>query len=377
MKNCSVYFKDGNWSDANIEINDSSFAILFADRVMLERPDPVQAFIKKFPRTRLISCSSAGEILGKSVKDSSVIATIVDFEKTTFSFVTGNIRDYKNSVELGKDLASRLDQNGLKYVMVISDGNLVNGDAMVDGLHMVLSRNIVVSGGLAGDAARFQKTLVGLDNQIEEGNVVLLGLYGNHLRISTGVSGGWDPFGPERTITKSKGSMLMEIDGSNALELYKKYLGKYADELPASALLFPMSVQMGDNDAYIVRTILSIDEDKGTMKFAGTMPEGAKVRFMKSNPDRLIDAAVTAGAQATERIKKEDCSLALIVSCVGRKLVLADRIEEEVEAVTEELLPHTSVTGFFSYGEIAPQENSDRSQLHNQTITVTLFSETP
>jgi hypothetical protein len=229
---------------------------------------------------------------------------------------------------------------------------------------------------LAGDAARFQKTLVGLDNQIEEGNVVLLGLYGNHLRVSTGVSGGWDPFGPERTITKSKGSMLMEIDGSNALELYKKYLGKYADELPASALLFPMSVQMGDNDAYIVRTILSIDEDKGTMKFAGTMPEGAKVRFMKSNPDRLIDAALTAGTQATDRIKKEDCSLALIVSCVGRKLVLADRIEEEVEAVTEELLSHTSVTGFFSYGEIAPQENSVRSQLHNQTITVTLFSET-
>jgi hypothetical protein len=328
MKSCSVVFNEGSWSDATIELSDHSFAILFADRIILERPDATQAFLKKFPHTRLISCSSAGEILGKSVKDSSVIATIVDFEKTTFSFVTGNIRDYKNSVELGKDLASQLDQNGLKYVMVISDGNLINGDAMVDGLHTVLSRNIVVSGGLAGDAARFQKTLVGLDNQIEEGNVVLLGLYGNHLRVSTGVSGGWDPFGPERTITKSKGSMLMEIDGSNALELYKKYLGKYADELPASALLFPMSVQMGDNDAYIVRTILSIDEDKGTMKFAGTMPEGAKVRFMKSNPDRLIDAALTAGTQATDRIKKEDCSLALIVSCVGRKLVLADRIEE-------------------------------------------------
>ena len=376
MKSLSVSYKDGIWSEPQSIVPEQSIALLIADRFLLERPELRDSFKKKFPTTRLISCSSAGEILGKTVSDSSAVAVILSFEKTPFVFVTANCRDFKNSVELGKHLASQLDTNGLKYVMVISDGNLINGDAIVDGIHAVLPKGIIVSGGLAGDATRFQKTLAGLDDDVQEGNVVLMGLYGSHIRITTGVKGGWDPFGPERVITKSKGSTLHEIDGINALELYKKYLGKYSEELPASALLFPMSVRSGDDESFIVRTILSIDDEKGSMKFAGTMPEGAKVRFMKSNPDRLVNAAQEAGAEGLENMKKTDCAFALLVSCVGRKLVLADRIEEEVEAIVEQLSPDTVVGGFFSYGEIAPLEHTDRSQLHNQTITVTYFSET-
>lgn len=376
MKSLSVVYKEGIWSEPKEPISPQSVALLIADRLMLERPELLKSFRKQFPDTRVISCSSAGEILGKHVSDASAVGVILSFQKTPFVFVTANCRDYKNSVELGKHLASQLDTKDLKYVMVVSDGNLINGDAIVDGIHAVLPKGIVVSGGLAGDATRFQKTLVGLDEDVQEGNVVLMGLYGSHIRISTGVKGGWDPFGPERIITKSKGSTLYEIDGINALELYKKYLGKYAEELPASALLFPMSVR-ADDESSIVRTILSIDEEKGTMKFAGTMPEGSKVRFMKSNPDRLVNAAQEAGVEALEHMKKEDCAFALLVSCVGRKLVLADRIDEEVEAIAEQLHSDTVVSGFFSYGEIAPMEHTDRSQLHNQTITVTFFSETP
>ena len=376
MKSLSIVYKEGSWSEPTSSVPEQSVALLIADRMLLERPEMRKSFQQKFPHTRLITCSSAGEILGKNVSESSAVAVILSFEKTPFEFATANCRDYKNSVELGKHLASQLDTNGLKYVMVISDGNLINGDAIVDGIHAVLPKGIIVSGGLAGDATRFQKTLVGLDDDVQEGNVVLMGLYGSHIRISTSAKGGWDPFGPERTITKSKGSTLHEIDGINALELYKKYLGKYSDELPASALLFPMSVKNGADESYIVRTILSIDEEKATMKFAGTMPEGAKVRFMKSNPDRLVNAAQEAGAEALENMKKEDCSFAFLVSCVGRKLVLADRIEEEVEAIAEQLSTETIISGLFSYGEIAPLEHKDRSQLHNQTITITYFSET-
>lgn len=376
MKSLSVVYKDSAWSEPQVNIPANAVGLLFADRLMMERKELRESLQQKFPNIRLISCSSAGEILGKNVSESSAVAVILSFEKTPFVFATANCRDHKNSVELGKHLASQLDTNELKYVLVISDGNLINGDALVDGIHSVLPKGIMVSGGLAGDAARFQKTLVGLDDDVQEGNVVIMGLYGSHIRITTGVKGGWDPFGPERTITKSKGSTLYEIDGINALELYKKYLGKYAEELPASALLFPISVQHSYNETFIVRTILSIDDEKGTMKFAGTIPEGAKVRFMKSNPDRLVNAAQEAGAEAFENMKKDDCSFALLVSCVGRKLVLADRIEEEVEAIAEQLSPETTISGFFSYGEIAPLEHTDRSLMHNQTITVTYFSET-
>ena len=375
MKSASVVYQKGQWQKLPDDFPNPTIAILFADRILMEQSDMIASFRRSFPNCKLISCSSAGEVLGSTVTDSSAHATFVHFEKTDVQFATGNINNFKNSVELGKKLASQLPSEGLKYVMVVSDGNIINGDALVDGIQTVIDKQIIVSGGLAGDAGRFQKTLVGLDDDVKEGNVVLMGLYGSHIHISTGVKGGWDQFGPERVITKSKGSVLNEIDGSNALELYKKYLGKYAEELPASALLFPMSVRMEEDDSYVVRTILSIDDNNGSMKFAGTMPEGSKVRFMKSNVDRLINAASDAATFAMEGMGQHEASLAMIVSCVGRKLVLSDRIEEEVEAVAEKLPASATITGFFSYGEVAPHKDFEGSQLHNQTITITLFSE--
>jgi hypothetical protein len=160
--------------------------------------------------------------------------------------------------------------------------------------------------------------------------------------------------------------------------MYKKYLGKYAEELPASALLFPLSVKTDKNDFYIVRTILSIDENKKTMTFAGNLPEGSTVRFMKSNFDRLINAAADAASEAVSSLgKKVPVELALLVSCVGRKLVLSDRIDEELEAALDNITPGATVAGFFSYGEIAPQKDNKISHLHNQTMTVTTFAELP
>jgi len=50
--------------------------------------------------------------------------------------------------------------------------------------------------------------------------------------------GGWDPFGPERLITKSKENILYELDGQSALELYKKYLGEHAKVFPQQDFCF-------------------------------------------------------------------------------------------------------------------------------------------
>jgi hypothetical protein len=60
---------------------------------------------------------------------------------------------------------------------------------------------------------------------------------------------------------------------------------------------------------------------------------------------------------------------------VGRRLVLRQRIEEEVEAVREVLGGAPVMTGFYSYGEISPLNPSARCALHNQTMTVTTLTE--
>jgi hypothetical protein len=191
--------------------------------------------------------------------------------------------------------------------------------------------------------------------------------------------GGWDSFGVVRTITKSKGNVLYEFDGKPALALYKEYLGEMAKDLPASGLLFPLSLSIKNDKGEaveIVRTLLAVDEDAQSLTFAGDIPEGGTVRFMKANFDRLVDGASGAANMSTEALAEEKVDLAILISCIGRKLVLKERIEDEVEAVSERLGAQAAITGFYSYGEICPTTPTERQcQLHNQTMTVTTFRE--
>jgi hypothetical protein len=232
-----------------------------------------------------------------------------------------------------------------------------------------------VTGGLAGDGARFQQTLVLWDDEPQQGVIAALGLYGDRLKIGYGSLGGWDSFGSERLITRSKGNILYELDGKSALQLYKNYLGDHAQGLPATALLFPLSLRVQENSEPVVRTILSINEDEQSMTFAGDLPEGGYARFMKANFDRLIDGATDAAKTSYEAIGSTSPDLAILISCVGRKLVLKQRVEEEVESVRDVLGERTALTGFYSYGEISPFTPGARCELHNQTMTITTFSE--
>ena len=380
MNNNIIQYKEGEWTGLELPEDIKSgvqVILVFADRFIVEEGVVLQQLKSHFSNAEIITCSSAGEINNRVAEENSAVCIAIQFEKTTLSLSKGNINDYGNSYELGKHAASNLPSENLQYVLMISDGNIVNGEALIEGIQSLLDEKVLISGGLAGDSNRFQKTLVGLNDDIREGNVVLLGLYGNQIKVASGIEGGWDLFGPEKTITKSKGNILHEIDNTSALDLYKTYLGKYADQLPASALLFPLSVKPNNSDDFLVRTILGIDENKKEMKFAGDVPEGSVVRFMKSNVDRLINAASEAESKLITQMNGISPELVLIVSCVGRKIVLSERIEEEVEAATDRFSSEVTIAGFFSYGEIAPPDEKKRSRLHNQTITITAFAELP
>ncbi|MBU3714142.1 MAG: histidine kinase [Ferruginibacter sp.] len=378
MHSSQFSYLNGEWKnlpDSEKDRLSAGVVMVFADRIFLDNDKLIKDIQEKFPLSKIITCSSSGEIKQNNFQEFGAVCVSVQFEKTKIDIVAKNIYEHKNSFELGKSLAASLEQKDLKYILVISDGNLINGDDLISGIQEATDPSVLISGGLAGDADRFKKTVVGLDNNIKEGNVVLMGLYGSHIIVGTGTQGGWDVYGPERMVTKSEKNILYEIDGDNALDLYKKYLGKYADELPSSALLFPISVRKKEDKTFIVRTILSIDEKNKRMIFAGNITEGAEVRFMRANFDRLINAASDAGAQAVSLMNNTPVNLAILVSCVGRKIVLGDRIEEEIEAVAECMSPETTIAGFFSYGEIAPNKDENITKLHNQTMTVTTFAE--
>jgi hypothetical protein len=353
----------------------AQLVLVFGATALLRDSWRIQDIRQAYPRAHVLGCSTAGEICGTRVFDDSLIATAVHFEDTLLQGAKINLSEVPDSLRAGERLASALDHTGLVHVLVISDGTRVNGSELVRGLAGHLPPHVAITGGLAGDGARFDQTLVCLDGLPERGQVAVIGFYGTHLKVGYGSVGGWDPFGPERMITRSHGNVVYELDGQSALALYKKYLGAYAADLPASGLLFPLSLHVRADDTGIVRTILGINEEEQSITFAGDIPEGAYARLMKANFDRLIDGANQAAQASYETVGSSSPDLAILISCVGRKLVLKQRIEEEVESVREILGDHTVLTGFYSYGEISPFAPAAKCELHNQTMTITTCSE--
>lgn len=348
--------------------------LVFGSRVALADPAPLSLLAEQYPTAAIIGCSTAGEILDTQVIDGSLIATEVRFKSTSVRLASVQLTGVESSQEAGRRIASELATSGLRHVLVFSDGLEVNGSSLLRGMKAVLPRDVQVTGGLAGDGELFESTLTCVGGRAESGLVAAVGFYGAALNVGFGSLGGWDPFGPERIVTRSDGNVLVELDDKNALELYKLYLGEYAEQLPASALLFPLSLRLPGGDR-VVRTVLSVDESAGTMTFAGDLPEGHRARFMKANFERLIDGAVGAATLSQQGLGVSEPQLAILISCVGRRMVLAQRTEEELESVRHVVGNSPALAGFYSYGEIAPLAASGSCELHNQTMTITLLSE--
>ncbi len=378
MKICQTKFLSNSWKELSSEEGFSAqkaqLVLAFGERKLLESDNPYPYLHQQYPSAEIIINSTSGEIYDDSVHDDSIIVTAVEFDKTTVKTTKIDIHNHTESFVAGETIARNLKGDDLSAILIISDGGKVNGSKLIEALNIATNHEIPISGGLAGDAGRFEKTLVGLNEQPTEGRIVGIGLYGKDLNVGHGTMGGWDVFGPEREVTESEYNVLYKIGDKAALDLYKEYLGKYAKELPGAALLFPLSMRVKPDSEPIVRTILTIDEENKSMTFAGELPKGAMVRFMKANFDHLVDASSTA-AQSSIKNMTQSPELALLVSCVGRKLVLGQRTEEEVEAARDVFGRDTVMTGFYSYGEISPLHPNAQCELHNQTMTITTFSE--
>jgi len=375
MKIFRSVLQEGKWEPALPETNDAQLILAFGSPKLAQNTAYRNALKASFPQANVIGCSTSGEIHDDLILDDSFCISAITWEKTQFEIHSGNIGNYNSSQEAGFELAAQLKPEQLKHVLVFSDGQLVNGSALLHGLQEALPESVTITGGLAGDGDRFQETWVWHNDKVETGLIVVCGLYGEALKVGHGCMGGWDSFGPQRHITKAEGNILYELDGNSALELYKSYLGEHAEKLPSAALLFPLHVSKERDGPGVVRTILNVDEKEQSMIFAGDMQQGAYAQLMNANFDRLIDGANEAASNALVKIEGHQASLALLISCVGRRIVLNQRAEEELEAAQEALHENTPMCGFYSYGEISPLQHGEGCSLHNQTMTITTFSE--
>lgn len=373
----TMYFSEERWQYESELIEnkaDADLVLIFGNTDILEKNIHYTFFANQYKNAQIIGSSSSGNVLGPVVSTKDVVATIISFDK---GYIKTSILDFTQEDDLNmisQNLVANLPEEDLKSIFIISDGLNMNGSILAHNVNTIRP-NTLITGGLAGDDARFEKTLVIANDDAKEKRIVAIGFYGSDLHVSSGCYSGWDEFGAERVITKSVGNIVYEIDNEPALELYKRYLGDEAQNLPGSALRFPLSIKQDEEEKdFLIRTVLAVDESNQSMTFAGDIPVGYVAKLMKTNIEGLIDGSELA-AKDIDQINK-NTALGLVVSCVGRKLVMKGLTDEELEIIEDTVGTNVHLTGFYSYGELAPFSDKIKAcELHNQTMTFTTIYE--
>lgn len=379
------YIANKGWSVSKFPELDSehTLVLIFAAPEFINNPEPINDIANFYSKSFVIGCSSAGEIYGNKIFDHSLSVVIVKFATTCLKIAKAKVGQVSESGSAGISIVTELNADDLKSIFVLSDGLNVNGSELVKGLNShSTNKNVIITGGLAGDGSDFKKTWTIINNEILDSHVIAIGFYGPNIHVGHASKGGWDIFGPVRRVTRSESNVLYELDNQPALQLYKEYLGERASELPSSGLLYPLAISDPGNEEYIqlVRTILAIDEDEQSLIFAGDIPVGCNAQLMRANFDRLIESANEAGELASPRLLSAEFAklgpaLRIDISCVGRRLLLGERTEEEIESTLESLPMGSIQAGFYSYGELSPF-SVGKCEFHNQTMTITTFYET-
>jgi hypothetical protein len=362
--------EQSGWSTKPAFSAEADLVLVFADDAYFQTDACYAELHTSFPEAHIVGCTSSGNVMGVEISDVNMVATVVKLERSKIRLASVDMQDGEDMIQLGQRLMNQLADADLRHAFILSDGLQVNGSELAKGLNQI---GVPITGGLAGDGTRFGKTWVMADAPAKSGRIAALGFYGD-VNIKSGCFAGWEEFGAERLVTRSVGNVVYEIDGEPALDLYKRYLGEQAAQLPASGLRFPLSIQATKTDMALIRTLLAVDEEARSLTFAGDVPQGYLCKLMRTNLDNLIDSAGLA-ASAAQPADQDVPGLCLVVSCVGRRLVMGQLTEEELEIVQDKLGDATAITGFYSYGELAPFSDVMQCQLHNQTMTLTTLYE--
>ncbi len=376
MQAQQFFYTDKKWNFGELQdqtySKSDSLILLFQDRIEYQESTQAHDLLsQKFPDLDIVFISTGGSITDDDQIVDSPYAVLLHLEKSRLVSSIYSFDDYEDETTLGEHIISATCHEELKYIMLFTVGNEHNIGSVLRGLDENLNKKISISGGIAADSTRFDQSLVGLNGTVNNHSIVSIAFYGQDLKVKTNYSGGWIPFGPSRTVTRSEDNVLYEIDGQPALDLYKKYLGEeHTAKLPESALYFPLQVDRDGKSEPIARTVLSIDEESKTMHFAGDIPQDVPVRLMRTTLEEIILAA----GNTLHDSPTEEVEVTLLISCIGRRLLLEQRIEEEIEEVRDHVPNDSFIFGYYSYGEIS-MNSIHKGEIYNQTMTITTFSE--
>lgn len=350
--------------------------LAFADRQLLEGMDKLLDLRHMYSAADIVLCSTAGEIMDIELHDDTISAVAIYFEKSYHKIARLKIDGYSNSYQVGKDLVAQLPTDELKHILLLVDGLSLNGNELARGVYENVPRYVSINGGLAGDSFDFQRTLLGVNRLPESGVCLAIGFYGEDLLIGQGAAGSWEELRQEYVITRSDYNRLYELDHIPASKVYQDKLGEAYRQFNTSPYSFPVEI-WADNtrrDSFI-RIVKTIDASRNALLMAGDAPQGFSLRILQTNVDLMLKGAKRASEKALRDFPKKNAVLALLINCVGRREILRNRIEEELDTARDILGEQPIMCGFYSYGVIAAWTPYQKPFLQHQTYLLTIFGE--
>jgi len=118
------YIKDKGWSLSTFPQLDSedTLILIFAAPEFISEPAPIDELTKHYPKSKIIGCSTAGEIYGSIISDHSISVAIIKFERSKLKLVAADIESAENSKQVGQALAHQLNAKDLRGIFVLSEG---------------------------------------------------------------------------------------------------------------------------------------------------------------------------------------------------------------------------------------------------------------
>lgn len=332
----------------------------------------------------MVGGTTAGEISTNGFSTGSVV--IMAFGNDDLEFVTGighnmSADEAACSIEMVRDILNKVPLPSNASLLIFPNGMGGDGHKVLDGLQAVLGKDFEITGGYLGDDERFESTYQYYNGMVYKDAIAGLMVIGNNrFRTGIGVRSGFTSIGNSFMCTSSEGNVVKEFEHTNALELYKDFLGEErAARLPAVCLEYPFGIidntTTGNSDhLFQLRCGLSVDHDKGTISLAASIPEGSEVTLTTASRGDIINGAREAAEQAMKSLEGATPLAVIMFSCVGRKLVLGRRIQEEVDAVRNCIGLDVPLAGFYTYGEIGPVDKTNRQlssvKFHNETVVL-------
>ncbi len=345
--------------------DDHLLVLIFSDITDKDRLISLNTIIReKLPGSTIAGCSSAGLFADSMVCEDKILITFCEFEKTRLISAIYSLDNY-TSGQVGEAIAHDTIREDTRLLLLFSDGLNTNASELLKGITRV-SGETVVAGGLAGDNFRFQNTLVFLNDRIYESGAVGVSLNSDSLYVNNYHRLNWEKIGKIMTVTGANSNGLYEIDDTPIYDIYQRYLGPdLADNLPHSAgAEFPLIINRNGMD--IARSVIAKNED-GSLKYAGDIYEGEKVRFGYGNVSLILDSL----RYDLVKYKKLPSEGILVFSCAIRKTLLQAEAAKEVVFLNRK----SPLAGFFTYGEFFHSKQTNN--VLNATMTIVLLSEHP